>query len=79
VRRRSVGAIGESIRVRRCAPRRGRLGEVRIGRIERAARQVSLAAAYCMTSVFPESRSSGSIRLERAAAEVEHSDSAASG
>jgi hypothetical protein len=30
----SVEAIGESIRVRRCAPRIGLFGEVRIGRIE---------------------------------------------
>jgi len=70
-----VEAIGALIRVRRCAP--GERGRARwgIGRIERAARQVSLTAAYCMTSVFPESRSSGAIRSERAVAEVEPSES----
>ena len=35
----SVEPIGESIRVRCCAPRRRRLGEVRIGGVEFAASQ----------------------------------------
>lgn len=47
----SVEAIGESIRVRRIAPRIGQLGEGRIGRIGFAQRQsVLLSFGYLMTS-----------------------------
>jgi len=40
VRRPSVEAIGELVRARRCAPELERLGEVRIGRVESAARSL---------------------------------------
>ena len=57
----SVQAIGESIRVRRCAPRTERLGEGRIGFAE----AVGVAVSRVPDDVcVPESRSSGAIGSE---------------
>ena len=67
----SVEAMGESIRVRRGAPGSGPLGEVRM--VGSFAEAGGVAVGRLPHDVHvPESRSSGAIRSEGAAAEVDH-------